>query len=243
MYVDAFNLYYGGRGFCGRSTAGWRWLDIRALVLPFIGWSNASITRVVYCTARVDGSDDPTAPRDQSIYLSALEAYGSVDLIEEGRYVSWAKQAPLAMSVGNGSQPVPYTLTGSEHIDPALPLQVITDRHTQQPIILATVRNREEKGSDVNVATHLLNDVLSKDVDAAVVVSNDSDLSLPLRIARQHVPVGTINPTRRYLAGALRGTVSEGPGRHWWKQLSAEDFRRAQLPDPVGGRFSRPAGW
>lgn len=110
-------------------------------------------------------------------------------------------------------------------------------------MILATVRNREEKGSDVNVATHLLNDVLSGDVDAAVVVSNDSDLSLPLSFARSHVPVGTINPTSRYLAGALRGTVSEGPGRHWWKQLSANDFRRAQLPNPVDSRFNRPSEW
>jgi hypothetical protein len=31
MYVDGFNLYYGARGLCGRGTAGWRWLDLRAL--------------------------------------------------------------------------------------------------------------------------------------------------------------------------------------------------------------------
>jgi hypothetical protein len=31
VYVDAYNLYYGGRSLCGRGTAGWRWLDIRSL--------------------------------------------------------------------------------------------------------------------------------------------------------------------------------------------------------------------
>ena len=31
VYVDGFNVYYGGRGLCGRGTAGWRWLDLRAL--------------------------------------------------------------------------------------------------------------------------------------------------------------------------------------------------------------------
>jgi hypothetical protein len=38
----------------------------------------------------------------------------------------------------------------------------------------------EEKGSDVNVASHLLLDVLSGTIDAAVVVSNDSDLAFPI---------------------------------------------------------------
>lgn len=243
VYVDAFNLYYGGRGFCGQGTAGWRWLDIRALVTPFVGWSNALITRIVYCTARVDGTDDPSAPQDQDIYLKALDASKSVDVIEEGRYVSWAKEAPLAVSVGNGSQPAQFVVPVGLTIDPALPIRQVSDRHTQLPIALATVRVREEKGSDVNVATHLLRDVLTGAVDAAVVISNDSDLSLPLQIARDHVPVGTINPTKRYLAGALRGSVTQGPGRHWWTQLSAADFTRAQLADPVAGRFSKPADW
>ena len=43
--------------------------------------------------------------------------------------------------------------------------------------------NREEKGSDVNVAAHLLVDVLTGVVDAAVVVSNDSDLEFPVSYA------------------------------------------------------------
>ncbi|CAN3132229.1 hypothetical protein ACNUDN_06058 [Mycobacterium sp. smrl_JER01] len=29
MYIDGVNLYYGGRGLCGKGTAGWRWLDVR----------------------------------------------------------------------------------------------------------------------------------------------------------------------------------------------------------------------
>ncbi|MGD8166690.1 hypothetical protein ACEXOS_005665 [Herbiconiux sp. P16] len=41
---------------------------------------------------------------------------------------------------------------------------------------MVPIARREEKGSDVNVASHLLIDVLEKRVDAAVVVSNDSDL-------------------------------------------------------------------
>jgi hypothetical protein len=37
VYVDGFNLHYGARGLCGRSTPGWRWLDLRALSTDLIG--------------------------------------------------------------------------------------------------------------------------------------------------------------------------------------------------------------
>lgn len=54
----------------------------------------------------------------------------------------------------------------------------------------------EEKGTDVNLATHLVNDAHNKKFDVAVVVSNDSDLSEAIRIVNQElrIPVGIINP-------------------------------------------------
>lgn len=93
---------------------------------------------------------------------------------------------------------------------------------------------REEKGSDVNVAAHLLLDVLGGAVDAALVVSNDSDLRFPVEQARLHVPVGLVNPSRNYLAGDLRGDPAVGARRYWWARLSAADLRNHQLPDPAG---------
>jgi hypothetical protein len=39
-------------------------------------------------------------------------------------------------------------------------------------VFMVSYANREEKGSDVNVAAHLLLDVLGGAVDGAVVVSN-----------------------------------------------------------------------
>lgn len=32
VYVDAFNLYYGARDWCGKGEPGWRWLDVIGLV-------------------------------------------------------------------------------------------------------------------------------------------------------------------------------------------------------------------
>jgi hypothetical protein len=84
--------------------------------------------------------------------------------------------------------------------------------------------------------------VLSGAVDAAIVVSNDSDLKFPIRYARTRVPVGVINPSDNYTAGALRGKPDDGVGSHWWGTLTADQFRSAQLPERVGA-LSRPVGW
>ncbi|MGO9385661.1 MAG: hypothetical protein ACLP4W_27120, partial [Mycobacterium sp.] len=48
-----------------------------------------------------------------------------------------------------------------------------------------SVARREEKGFDVNVAAHLLWDVLrgqpgQRPIQAAVIISNDSDIKLPI---------------------------------------------------------------
>jgi hypothetical protein len=115
---------------------------------------------------------------------------------------------------------------------------------------MVSVSHREEKGSDVNVATHLLLDVLEERVDAVIVVTNDSDLALPLREARRRVSVGLVNPGdrhRRPTAGALRAKPSDGVGGHWWGNLRPEHYTSNQLADPVvdasGAQYNRPEGW
>ncbi len=106
----------------------------------------------------------------------------------------------------------------------------------------ACVARREEKGSDVNVASHMFVDVLGGSVDAAVVVSNDSDLKMPVDVVRHHVPLGLINPTKGYPSGALNAAPTTGAGGHWWYQLTSADFMNHQLPETVG-RLTRPVGW
>ncbi|HLB56573.1 MAG TPA: NYN domain-containing protein [Coxiellaceae bacterium] len=44
----------------------------------------------------------------------------------------------------------------------------------------------EEKGSDVNLAAHLLNDAWLNNYDCAVLVSNDSDLAEPMKLVKMH---------------------------------------------------------
>ena len=52
----------------------------------------------------------------------------------------------------------------------------------------AEVIKTEERGSDVNLAVHLLNDCWLYAYDCAVVVSNDSDLAETMRVVRGRHP-------------------------------------------------------
>ncbi|MCY4102046.1 MAG: hypothetical protein OXG55_02090 [bacterium] len=105
-----------------------------------------------------------------------------------------------------------------------------------------SVAAADEKGSDVNVASHLLIDVHTQEIDAAVLISNDSDLRLPAQHARSRVPTGTVNPRGRPTARGLRGSPRDGVGGHWWYRLTAEDFFDHQLPNLVGAA-RKPAAW
>ena len=108
---------------------------------------------------------------------------------------------------------------------------------------MVSIARREEKGTDVNVASHMLIDILSDEVDAAIMVSNDSDLALPIKFARTKVPVSTINPTPGYCAGKLEGSPAAGVGRHWWYQLQPTDFFSHQLPTQIGAKITKSTAW
>lgn len=239
VYIDGFNLYYGARFMMGRGTAGWRWLDVRSLATDLVSrrlnWQGASVDRVVYCTALIDGATNPDGRRDQDTYIRALQKSNTIDVLELGHYVARVKTAPLATK-GPKGKPVLARSTW--------PVMVQDQAGNPVPgaAFMVSYAYREEKGSDVNVASHLLVDVLLGNIDAAVVISNDSDLRYPVQQARLRVPVGLVNPSTNQLAGDLRGKATDGVGRHWWYQLAGADLTSHQLSDPVAG-VHRPVGW
>ncbi|MFD6155642.1 NYN domain-containing protein [Nocardia sp. NPDC060256] len=190
---------------------------------------------MVYCTARISGRDNPVGANEQDVYLRALQLAKSIDELSLGSYVHRATTAPLATS-GKKGRP--------ELTHPAWPLMIQNGQGTPEPnaVFMVSIARREEKGSDVNVASHLLLDVLQGTVDAAVVISNDSDLEFPICEARRRVPVGTVNPTMSFPAGRLRGGPSDGVGGHWWYQLQPNDITSAQLP-PMIGHLRKPTPW
>jgi len=247
VYVDGFNLYYGGISLLGKHAVGWKWLDIRALARALIDgrpeahWAGSPIHRIVYCTATIDSRSNASGYARQQTFLKAIQASKSVDEIEYGNFVSRVKNAPLATPDPKTGRPI--------IINPAWPVMIQDATGTPLPtsVFLVSTAYREEKGSDVNIASHLLIDVLANTIDAAVLISNDSDLALPVREARVRVPVGLINPNRGFTAGRLQASPAVGVGGHWWQQLVAADFSGHQLPDPVhsprGPAYARPTGW
>lgn len=240
VYIDGYNLYYGARGICGRSTPGWRWLDLRAMVADVIAerstWDDVAIENVTYCTARISGAGNPEGQREQDVYLRALTCSNSATRISYGTYVARVATAPLARKGPNGRPAL---------VEPDWPIMIRDDSGRDVPgaTFMASIARREEKGSDVNVASHLLIDVLTNAIDAAVVISNDSDLAYPVQVARQHVAVGLVNPTKGVRAGRLAGDPAEGAGNHWWYRLDASDLTEHQLPAVVSPRIRKPAPW
>lgn len=241
VYVDGFNLYYGARGLFSRGTAGWRWIDLRKLSKTILAtkprWKATNL-RVVYCTAKIKASSSApnlTGPRDQDVYIRALQDSGSIDSLELGHYVERVANAPLATKNRHGKPSI---------VRPAWPIKVSSDQHGNitDGLFMASVSRREEKGSDVNIASHLLIDILEKRIDGAIVISNDSDLAFPIRYARKQVPVGVVNPSRSPLAGDLRGTPDDGVGNHWWYRLTPSDILNSQLPTKIGN-LSKPEDW
>lgn len=54
------------------------------------------------------------------------------------------------------------------------------------PKVMVQVHDTEEKGSDVNLAVHMLNDALTDKYDAALLLSQDTDLCEPMRMVREN---------------------------------------------------------
>jgi hypothetical protein len=209
VYVDAFNVYYGGAALCGgKDAVGWRWLDLPALAMGLINptlWPGATLERFAYCTAP-RGRHGPTSA-DQTNYIQALQHKYPFASIQLGSYVQRTKRGVLLDS-GNPPRRVPWP--GPKLVPSWLSYRLISANQGRRKEMLVTVSAFEEKGSDVNVASHLLLDVLSGTIDAAVVLSNDSDLQFPIQEARKRVPVGTVNPTASSTPLALQGDRSGG---------------------------------
>ena len=99
----------------------------------------------------------------------------------------------------------------------------------------------EEKGSDVNIATHLLIDGFKNDYELAVIVSNDSDLLAPIRfvVEELHKPVGLLNPQKHPSVELSKYVI-------FIKQIRSGVLAKSQFPPTLkdaAGKCSKPATW
>ena len=99
----------------------------------------------------------------------------------------------------------------------------------------------EEKGSDVNIATHMVHDGHLGLYDMAVIVSNDSDLLEPVRIVRYELgkPVGMLCP-HKHPSFTLKRHIT------FMKSIRQGVLKDSQFPTTMRdsvGTFSKPNNW
>ena len=116
---------------------------------------------------------------------------------------------------------------------------LVQQPHTGPRIV--EVLDTEEKGSDVNLASYLLLDGFEYEYELAVVVSNDSDLELPIRLARTRLDkqVGVFDPSRRR-SFELHNAAS------WYRPLRRGPLSGSLFPDNFSdaqGQITKPKGW
>ena len=105
------------------------------------------------------------------------------------------------------------------------------------------IRDSEEKGSDVNLATRLLVDGFNGEYEQAVVVSNDADFAEAMRYVRDDLGlrVTLVNPDRNNTSPRQLADAATYVKRLWKSHL-----RRSQFPDTLRddvGVITKPASW
>jgi uncharacterized LabA/DUF88 family protein len=113
-------------------------------------------------------------------------------------------------------------------------------RPGQNPYV--EVIKTEEKGSDVNIATHLLYDGVKNAYGVAILISNDSDLVEPINIVKNdlHKAVIVLNPTLVYPSHELKKSAT------FVKDIRQGVLAASQFPNTLQdktGTFTKPAGW
>lgn len=198
-----------------RGTPG-RWLNIQSLCQALL--PKHDIDKIKYFTARVSARpDDPGQPTRQQMYLRALRTIPNLEIIY-GHFLS--SQAWMQMVVPNPADQL----------------------HANKSSIFSRVIRTEEKGSDVNIASHLLFDAFNDRFETAVVVSNDSDLVMPISMVREKLlkKIGILNPRPKTPSRALQPKVD------FFKPIRFGAVQANQFPDELEdakGTFRKPREW
>jgi len=214
VYFDGFNFYYG----CFKNHH-----DPSVAAARSYRWANLGrlaellmpdddINRIHYCTSTVFNT--PTDPTKSLRQEVYLRALNSLHnlTLHYGSLQPRQKKGLLLDGRGNS--------TGQ----------------------IVTVEVREEKGTDVNLATYLLMDAFLGDFEQALIVSNDSDLAEPIRIVRTrlNLDVEVISPYP-----TVNNTLKKAATRHRVldKTLLASSQFPIVLHDRKGRPIRKPASW
>jgi uncharacterized LabA/DUF88 family protein len=215
VFIDGFNFYYG----CFKNRR-----DPTNHERAYLKWVDLRklteayadgdiIDRIYYCTAKAVAMRDKDTPHRQRMYFDALKTISGIE-IHLGQYKLRTKRGVL--------------------VNPAW-----LKKQYPKPV---DIESYEEKGSDVNLASLLLRDAFTGKCDKAIVISNDSDLALAVRFARDiaGIPVYVLSPFPGVVSELAKAASNATP-------LDKSLLAHCQLPDEIwhkGKRVAqRPRPW
>lgn len=230
VYIDGYNLYYG----CLKGTS-YKWLDLEKLfqvkIIPSIlvkrsgnivdsVFDNGSTK---YFTAKIieSAAKSVDSVSSQAKYHRALVLHLSdrIEIIEG--YYALNKMAVRVVDAEN-------------------PEKLPRECEKIQAWKL------EEKQTDVNIAMHAYHDAMHGNVDHAVFVTNDTDISTALEFIKRNtnVIVGLIIPTRDSERSPNKALTNHAD---WTRShIKDEELRDSQLPRTLPGKrksVSKPDSW
>lgn len=214
FYVDGFNFSYGVfRRNPPVVAPAYKWLDWRSLASRLVN-SGDTVHKIHYFTATIERRDtDAEQGLRQETYFRALRRVQGVEL-----HFGLFKRR---RTYGELVYPKPESLG------------------LESGRVVRIIRY-EEKGSDVNLATRLVEDSFIGDIDHAIVVSNDTDLIAPIVSARKRIRVSVISPQTR-----LDPSLGIAANAAWL--LDPTVLRECRLPipakDDAGEWIVPPASW
>ena len=205
-----------------RNQPEYKWLDISKLAHQVLAPDN-QLLKVRYFTARVSARVDQDAPARQQIYLDALSTSSEIE-VHFGKFLvtkTWAGLVPPDLDPAKIKAKPPFMPWPS----------------------VVRVYKTEEKGSDVNLATHLLHDAFRDQFDVAAVITNDSDLTEAIRIVKEEMGkiVGILSPVPKP-STSLTGAAS------FVRHIREQHLASSQFPDEIvldNGKktITRPDTW
>jgi len=105
----------------------------------------------------------------------------------------------------------------------------------------ADVSRTSEKGSDVNLAVHLVNDAWLGTYDCAVIVSGDSDLAEAMALVKAHHPQKRLGVIRTRSKGSSKEL---GLNASFVRYIPKAALLASQFPDVIPGtKIKKPPDW
>ena len=197
----------------------YKWLDLSALFTKILG-PKYQITEIRYFTALVKPTTpDNGDPQKQGNYIRALRSYRP-----------------------EGSPKIKVEYGKFQDSITRMPM-------AKPPHSMVEVIKTEEKCTDVNLATRMLDDAWRNKLECAVLVSSDSDMAGAMQLIRQipsPVRLGLVMPEKtysfrtekRYTPGKLKNKVC------FERIIRESALRSCQLPDPIPDtNIKKPKEW